>query len=116
MSVFKTFQVTISTINGRILEFTQQIDFRCNLAMPIGLQVVRQFDGNECIKARKVFLIEYDGQLFGTLQFKTLEDFLNYRNNNCRPIPDCRITYNGCYIMYNNCFVTIKKNKIVNGL
>lgn len=112
MTPFKTFQVTVSTINGRILEFPQQENFRCNIAIPIGLQVVRQFDGNECIKARKVFLIEYDGQLFGTLQFKTLEDFLNYRNSNCRPVQSCKILFNGCYVMFNGCFVTIKQNKI----
>ena len=102
MAGFSTFQFTASTINGAILQFPQLFYLRCNLVIPIKRDIVRQFDGNECIVARKVFLVMYQGQLLGSTDFCSMDEFLNYRNASCFPKPPCcGILYNGCYLTFN---------------
>ncbi len=109
MSIFRTFPFTATTIDGDIKEFPVLFNLRCDLVVPIGRTIIRQFNGEQCIVARKVFLVYYDGQNLGTDQFKTLDEFLLWRNNNCTSSRECNLLYNGCSINYGNCFVKYKR-------
>lgn len=103
---FSTFQFIADTIDGKILQFPETMQLRCDLVVPLYQSIVRQFDGNECIVARKVYLIYYEGQVFGTRQFATMDQFVNYRNANCGlENRGCNMTYFGCGITYNGCTV-----------
>lgn len=101
MSQFKTFKFTANTIDGKILEFPQIVNLRCDMVKPLGNEVIRQFNGNECIVAKKVYLVFYDGHVYGTTQFNSLDSFLLYRNANCKPF--CKLPY----FTLNNCFFTL---------
>lgn len=109
MGKFSTFIFTANTIDGKILEFPQIFYLRCNLVTPLGCDIVRQYNGNECIVARKVFQVMYQGQLLGSSQFKDLSSFLLYRNNQCNPVANCDIIYNGCNLVYNGCSLAYTK-------
>jgi hypothetical protein len=101
---FSTFQFVADTINGKILEFPKTFQLRCDLVVPLYQDIVRQFDGNECIVARRVYLIYYQGDVFGTRRFHTMDEFVNYRNANCgRSAIGCNITFYGCGITFNGC-------------
>lgn len=102
MGSFSTFKFTADTIDGCILEFPKEFDLRCDKVNPIGETIIRQYDGNECIVAREVFLVYYCGQTFGTTQFKTLDQFLAYRNASCVRPKECNLSWNGCSLI-NNC-------------
>lgn len=98
-------QIIAKTVNGQILEFTQTFQLNCSMLKPLGLQVVRQYNGNECIVAVKVFMVQAGNQLLGTNQFNTIFDFINYVNFNCAPVSNnCYITLNGCNLTLNGCF------------
>lgn len=104
---FSTFQFIADTIDGKILQFPETMQLRCDLVVPLYQSIVRQFDGNECIVARKVYLIYYEGQVFGTREFATMDEFVNYRNANCiiAESPGCNITYSGCQVTFDGCIV-----------
>lgn len=101
----KTFTFTANTINGNILEFPQTFYFPCGSAVnPIGVQVVRDYNMlTDCIRAIRVYTIGYANDIFGTTQFKTTQEFLNYRSQSCSCCPQP----NHCYLKINNCLVTI---------
>lgn len=109
MGKFSTFTFTASTIDGKILEFPQVFYLRCNLVTPLGCDIVRQYNGNECIVARKVFQVMYQRQLLGSTQFTDLTSFLLYRNNQCNQSTNCYLTYNNCVLIYNGCSLQYTK-------
>jgi len=100
-------QIIAKTVNGQILEFPQTFQLNCSILKPLGKQVVRQYNGNECIVAVKVFMVQAGNQLLGTNQFETTFDFINYVNVNCAPAYSntCYITLNGCNLTLNGCLV-----------
>lgn len=87
-----------TTIDGRILEFPQRLYFKCDLVIPLYQQVVRQYDGNECINAIRVYMVSYGGHLYGTKDFTNMVDFLSYRNTSCKTKFCCDLIFNGCYV------------------
>lgn len=107
---YSTFQFVADTIDGKILEFPQTFQLRCDLVVPLYQDVVRQFDGNECIVARRVYLIFYQGQVLGSKQFTTMPQFVNYRNSNCGIEANvCNVSFFGCPVTFNGCQVVIPK-------
>lgn len=97
------FKLSIDTIDNDILEFPRILWFDCSSVVELGLQVIRQYDSNECIVSKKVFLLGYGGHRFGTTVFMTPSDYLNYVNSNCVSAEDdcCYVTYQGCYLTFN---------------
>ena len=106
MSVFKTIKFTASTIDGVIQAFPQTLNLRCEWVTPVGKQVVRNYNGSECIRVIDVFLIYYCGQSLGTLDFNNADDFINYLNTTCNPCKQTSFTINGCYALVNGCILT----------
>lgn len=102
---YQTFNFTAHTIDGKILEFPKVIPMRCDLVIPLYTQVVREYNSTECIQAKKVYLVMYDGHLFGTDRFETPEEFVNYRNSNCST-RDC------CFLLFGGCNIVIKGRRI----
>lgn len=108
---FKTFIFLADTIDGKILEFPKVFYLRCEWAKPLGVDIIRQYNKTECIVAKKVFLIYYAGQVFGSVQFTGVIQFIQYMNNSCRvfctpPI----LQINGCLLQRYGCNVTIFTN------
>jgi|GEM_PF-5414258 hypothetical protein len=104
MAIFKTFKFWANTIDGQIQSCPVLFHLECDKVKPIQYDVVRMFDGNECIMAIKVYLVYYCGQLLGSTMFKTLDDFLAYRNSNCgASVNECNLMWNGCALMEGNC-------------
>ena len=99
----KKFQITVSIIDERLLEFPRTEWFDCDLVIPIGTGIVRQFNSSECIVAREAYLFSHDGHRYGTFQVNTMDEFLAYRNSQCIPVIEecCHITYAGCYLTFN---------------
>lgn len=101
---YRTFKFRADTIDGKIQQFPQYFLFRCGEVKPIGVDVVRQYDGNECIVAMRVFLVLYNGQLMGNKCFKTFTQFMSFLRGQCNTD---YISLNGCVMALNGCSVTI---------
>lgn len=99
----KWFKFYADTIDGKILPCPELFYLECDKVKPISYDTVRMFDQNECILAKNVYLVYYCGQLLGSNMFKTLDQFLAYRNAGCNPQKECNLNYNGCSLIYNNC-------------
>jgi len=97
MANFNTFEFVANTLDGKILEFPLPVQMRCDLVIPLYQDIVKAYDKSECIVARKVYLVSYVGHLYGTFDFTTLEEFVEYRDSKCV----CRLSYNGCIITFN---------------
>lgn len=99
----KKFQITVSVIDERLLESPVTQWFDCDLVVPLGIGIVRQFNSSECIVAREAYLFSHDGHRYGTFQVNTMDEFLAYRNSECIPVIEgcCYITYAGCYLTFN---------------
>lgn len=100
------FKLIINALNGQILRTPREQWFDCDLVVPLGLQVIRQYDGNECINAKKVYLLAYQGMTFGTDVFSTMDGYVEYRNANCDAADPC------CYILFGDCYITYNGRKI----
>lgn len=100
-----TFKFTADTINGVIQQHPQQFHLRCSKVKPIGLSIVRTFNGNECIQAMKVFLILYDGKLMGNKCYTTYDEFMQALKNTCFTdyimINGCNLQLDGCDLILN---------------
>lgn len=108
MSVFKTFKFYAKTIDGKIQRSPKVFNIECECVTPIGRQVIRDYNGNECIEAVSVFLVYSRGQLLGSTDFKSLDEFLTYRNAGCRNV--CTLPYltiNNCIAQINGCNVQL---------
>lgn len=103
-ALFRSFEFIAETRDGKILEFPEVYIFQCEKARPLGFDIVRQFNKTECIVAKKVLLVFYQGHVFGTTRFAGVADFINYMNNVCKPFctPDY-FTINGCNMRLNGC-------------
>lgn len=105
---YSTFIFLADTINGKILEFPKVFHLRCELVKPLGVDIIRQYSKTECIVAKKVFLLYYAGDVFGSTQFTGVLQFVQYMNNACKP-PFCTpvtVQINGCNLQRNGCDVT----------
>ena len=105
---FPTFPFLADTIDGRILEFPKLFYLECDLVKPLGLQIIRQYSKTQCIVAKKVFQIYYAGQVFGSTQFTSVMQFVQYLNSVC--VTFCTPAYftiNNCLFEINGCDVTI---------
>lgn len=98
----KKFKITVCIIDGQLLRSNQTLWFNCDLVTPLGVQEIREYDKKECIKVRKAYMFMHEGRRFGSFDFTTLQQFLDYRNINCVDDGDncCRITFNGCILTY----------------
>lgn len=92
------FDILCSTINGEILENESVVSLDCDLANYVGIMNVRAYDANDCIVVKRVFVIRQGNTLFGTHEFKSIQDFLTYRDLVCFT---CLILFNGCYVTFN---------------
>lgn len=95
-------------MNGAIQEFPQTMTLFCDKAIPVGVDVVRDFDEDGCGVAKRVFLIVYDGQTLGSSQFKSRSEYDQYVDAICaccRQICDVKI--GDCFVYIGNCKVQI---------
>lgn len=105
---FKTFIFLADTVDGKILEFPKVYNLRCEWAKPLGVDIIRQYTKTECIIAKKVFLIYYAGQVFGSTQFTGVAQFVLYMNNACRVFcTPAIVTINNCLLQRYGCNVTV---------
>lgn len=105
---YTTFPFLADTIDGKILEFPKLFYLECDLVKPLGLQIIRQYTKTECIKAKKVFQIYYNGQVFGSTQFTSVMQFVNYLNSVC--VQFCTpalLMVNNCNLEVDGCNLTI---------
>lgn len=96
------FSFVADTIDGKIEEFPRTFFLDCDKMRPIGTSDVRNYNGNECIQVMKVFLVYYEGQLFGTRAYKSMDAFVQARKDICFKV-SCNFLVNGCYMLINNC-------------
>ena len=91
------FNFTAHTIDGELLDVPKIIPMDCDLVKPLNQTVVRQFDKQMCIVARKVYLVFYAGHVFGSTDFANTTEFMNYRNNECCGLAfgECLLTFEG---------------------
>lgn len=103
----KSFDLLADTLNGQILEFPLTVIMKCDKAFPVGEAVVRDYDEDNCIVAKKVFLIRYGDDVYGVTKFKSASDFYNYVQAACAccPCTECFPFINGCIIELNGCEV-----------
>lgn len=103
---YQILNFTADTIDGKILEFPQQFALRCGFIQQIGVQVVRNYTGTECIEAISVFLIYYNGQLLGSKCWGSKQSFFKYYRRVCQGggnicINNKPIFINGCKVSFN---------------
>ena len=111
----KTIAIRASTINGAIQEFPPTYYFPCSQVIPQGESIIRDYDTNDCIVAKKVFLVKYGQNIFGTTQFESMVEFLLYKESYCASCCiSCVIKVGNCVLLYNGCSLTYNKNIISN--
>ena len=77
---------------------------RCEKVQPVGEAVVRMFDEGYCIVAKKVFLVLFNGDVYGTTDFDSLQGYLAYVNAACECCAEaCYFTVNCCFGTVNGC-------------
>lgn len=100
----KSLQFTADTIDGQIQEFPKLFYFPCDQVIPLGVSVVKSFDQELNIVAKRVFLLQYQTQSFGSSQFESLSDFNQYISAYCQCCPaKCIVLVNGCNLQLNGC-------------
>lgn len=109
----KRVNIRVTFINSDILETPRLMDFECGTMVPVGLSQARNYDANDCIVVRKGFTFLVNSQIFGTDQFKTVQEFTSFINLGCAPCsqvanPCCFVTHNGCLITYRGQTITYK--------
>ena len=100
------FKFTADTIDNKIQEHPKQFQLHCDLIKPIGIQVVRDYNGSECIQAMTVFLIMYGGQLFGNICYESYAGFFQEWKAVCYgtgtlQVNGCNLRLNGCNLFLN---------------
>lgn len=66
--------------------------------------MVKSFDDDLGIVAKRVFVVQYNNHSFGSTQFKSLSDFNQYVSATCQCCPQrCVILVNGCNLQLNGC-------------
>jgi len=102
----------VEVINGEIQEFPVTMTFPCELIIPVGESVIRDYDSSvNFVIAKRVFLVRYGNSVFGTTSFKNLTGFLQYMKALCHCCSECGsyvLTANGCYLTINGCHIVIK--------
>lgn len=110
----KEFPFNYTYYNGEFFEFPATVYFPCNSSQvqPQGLQVIASTDSEENVLGNRIFLVRYGVNLFGSTEFRTLQDFWQYMNAYCQPCPPrfCYFTINDCYAEINGCNVLYKQN------
>lgn len=103
----KSFQFLADTINGAIQEFPALFYFPCDQVTPLGIQIVRDFDEDLCIIAKRVYVIRYGQDLFGSSKLNNLSDFLQLQSAGCGvcACTVCPALINGCFVLMNGCTV-----------
>ncbi len=95
-------------INGEFQESPVTMEFPCGKVQAVGETVVRQYDINWCIVAKKVFLFRYKGNVFGTTQFADKDQFFQYQKSNCACCQD-----EECITLLDGCIVTLKGCNVI---
>jgi hypothetical protein len=108
----KYIDITVSTINGEILEKPKVMSFRCDGLYQVGVMNVREYDINDCIVVKKVFAFNYSMGVYGTTSFSDVSEFLAYKNTQCACCNDdqCGVQINNCFFTINGCLATINGN------
>ena len=107
----KSFQFVADVINFSILEKPQTFFFPCNQVIPLGIQIVRQQNSvTWCITAKKVFIVTYNNQSFGSSQFKTIDQFNTYVTSQCS---ECTPEVCGLYLESAGCFLRINNCRLI---
>ncbi len=108
----KLFSLVVEVINGEIQEFPVTMEFPCELLVPVGETVIRDYDSSvNFVIAKRVFLVRYGNSVFGTTTFKNLAGFLQYMNAICHCCTECGsyvLTANGCFLTINGCDIVIQ--------
>lgn len=70
-----------------------------------GEAIVRDYDANFCIVNKRVFLIRYGNDVFGTTEYTTKAAFSQFMNNQCcgECVHPHTLIYNDCILSYNGC-------------
>ena len=100
----KYVNISVVTENGAILEKPVTMSFVCSQLSPVGILNVRDYDANDCIIVKKVFGLDYNGSLYGTEDFETMQNWYKFRSSNCVPCNKKKC----CVVIYNECLVTYK--------
>lgn len=103
------FKITICIEGGNLLVSTKDIWVDCDQVVPLGVQVIRQANSSECFVARNAYMFSFQGILYGTFSFNTLQEFVNYRNDNCVSTTGddcCILTFNGCALTFKGVVIT----------
>lgn len=104
----KSFQLAVNTINGEILEFPKTITVTCDQISPLGISVIRDWNEMLCIVSKRVLLLRYGMQTFGTTQFKSVAEFNQFKKSQCSCCPEiCHLQLNGCDIRLNGCLISM---------
>lgn len=97
----------IKVVNGEVKEFEQEFYFRCDQLKPSGPTIYRFFDEFMCSHAIKIFNLNYNGELFGSTQFRTRAEFWTYWSTLCNGPQKIMLLLNGCNMILNGKKVSI---------
>lgn len=110
----KTFAFLADTINGKIQESPVTVLMKCEQVSPVGRQTVRDFDIDYCIVATDVYLVLYNGDTYGTHQFKTFDEFQSYIGGKCKCcdlVCNLTIGFDCCLATINGCTLFIQASQ-----
>lgn len=103
----KQLPITVVTYNGEFFETPKLMYFDCDLVKYVGMYNARTYDANDCIVVRRAFGFLYGNDLWQTFDFKSVAEFIDFRDNYCMEgNPCCYVTYQGCYITFNGNYIT----------
>lgn len=81
----------------------------CDQVVALGVDVVRVFDDGLNIVALRLFLINYNGDQFGTEDFTSMDEFKSFMQTTCECCPDtCYLFIDGCTLTIDGCTLVTK--------
>jgi hypothetical protein len=109
----KGFPFMANTVNGLIVDDPVTVIMKCDRVRAVGPHVVKAFDPDYNIVAIKVFLVEFNGDVYGTTEIEDLEGYREYINGECQCCEDlCFLTIGGCLATINGCLVPFESNSV----
>lgn len=95
-------------VNEEFISKPKRYFLDCSKILPIGVDIIRCFDEEANIVAKRLFLIQIGVEIIGTTKFSSLRDFLQYMHAGCQCcggdagcgiyIDNCQLTINGCVV------------------
>ena len=101
----KYFSIIVDSIDYAFMQNKEVIELPCDGVQILGVRTVSAFNARQELERKILFLVQHNQRVYGTESFKSLQQYLDYRDGICMPCAnnECGIALNGCLLTLNGC-------------